>query len=293
MLKGPYIINLKSLISPASTSRGRFDLRRLQSYYLHEIMISIPEVEELRQRIIYEDDDLLVIDKPAGWPVHGDRHHKEGKTLLALVLRYLPELDFKPAFAHRLDKEASGLILLAKTQEALRSLNRQIKFKRMRKSYLALLVGEIRPQGSIRLALQKKMDRERWLAIMVPVKRGGLYAQTDWKRLKLLEHAGQRFSLVEARARTGRTHQLRAHFSAMGCPIVGDDIYGQVELNQKLRKELGLSRMLLHAAALEFRHPRTEELICLEAPLPKDFTTILKQLAHDILIRKAKRASSY
>jgi RluA family pseudouridine synthase len=244
--------------------------------------VAVPDLslEELRRRIVYEDDDLLVIDKSAGWPVHGDRHHAGSQTLLALARQYLPKprSDFQPAFIHRLDKETSGLMVLAKTREALRSLNRQLKFKKIRKIYLAILVGEAKPQGLIRLPLQKQLDRERWLALMVPVRRGGFHAQTDYRRLELFEFAGERFSLVEARPRTGRTHQLRAHFAAVGCPIVGDSLYGQVELNQELRTRLRIERQLLHAATLEFSHPMSGARLHFESPLPDDFSAAVEKL---------------
>jgi RluA family pseudouridine synthase len=232
------------------------------------------------ERVLYEDDDLLVLDKPAGWLMHGDR--PEEPTLLAYALEYLRQSGFTsdctPAFVHRLDKETSGVAVLAKTKEAVRSLNRQLKFKKIHKEYVALVVGEIRPQGSIRLSLQKQMDRKRWLALMVPVRRGGIFAQTDYKRLELFEWGGEKLSYVIAYPRTGRTHQVRAHFAAVGCPIVGDDLYGNAELNERLRQELGVSRMLLHAAAIEFLHPTTNQRVRVEAPLPQDFQDVLQRL---------------
>jgi RluA family pseudouridine synthase len=230
--------------------------------------------------ILYEDDDLLVLDKPAGWLMHGNR--PEEPTLLAHALEYLRQSGFTsdctPAFVHRLDKETSGVAVLAKTKEAVRSLNRQLKFKKIHKEYVALVVGEIRPQGSIRLSLQKQMDRKRWLALMVPVRRGGIFAQTDYKRLELFEWGGEELSYVIAYPRTGRTHQVRAHFAAVGCPIVGDDLYGNAELNERLRQELGVSRMLLHAAVIEFLHPTTNQRVRVEAPLPQDFQDVLRRL---------------
>lgn len=219
-----------------------------------------------------------MIDKPAGWSVHGP----SDQTLLARAYLkesgFRPKTDFQPTFMHRLDKETSGLMVLAKTQTALRALNRQLKFKKIHKVYIALLSGEIRPQGSIRWSLQRQFDRKRWLTLMVPVRRGGIYAQTDYRRLELFGYAGEKFSLVQARLRTGRTHQLRAHFAAVGCPIVGDDLYGRAELNEKLRSELGVSRQLLHAKALEFAHPTTEALVRFESSLPEDFQAVLERL---------------
>lgn len=244
-------------------------------------MIAPTTQAEFLRRIVYEDADLLVMDKPAGWPVHGDRRQAHELTLLSLALQYLEKTqlaDCKPAFAHRLDKETSGLMVLAKTPQALRALNRQLKFKKIRKRYLALLAGELRPQGSMRVSLQKQMDRKRWLALMIPVKRGGIYAHTDYKRLEIFAYAGEKLSLVEAYPRTGRTHQLRAHFAAVGCPIIGDDLYGKAELNDRLRKELGVTRMLLHASAIELAHPTTGKVVCFEAPLPEDFESVLRRI---------------
>lgn len=235
-------------------------------------------------QILYEDADLLILDKPAGVLIHRDRRHAGEPTLLAWALEYLRSSEFasgfQPAFVHRLDKETSGVTVLAKTKEAVRSLNRQLKLKKIEKKYLALVVGEIRLQGSIRLHLQKQMDRRRWLALMVPVGRGGIFAQTDYQRLELFEFLGEKLSYVEAYPRTGRTHQVRAHFAGISCPIVGDDLYGNAELNEKLYRELGVSRMLLHAAAIEFLHPTTEQTVRIEAPLPEDFQEVLRRLGY-------------
>lgn len=220
----------------------------------------------------------MIIDKPAGLAAHGDKHHDTEETLIALVRQHLMDAKSEPAFVHRLDKETSGLMIVAKTKEALRMLNRQLRFKKIIKTYLALLDGEIKPKGSIRLALKKEMDRKRWLAIMVPASAGGQHAQTDYQRTDLFDYQERKFSLVVAHPKTGRTHQLRAHFAALRCPIAGDDIYGRVEMNSILRTELGLPRMLLHAQRLQFEHPTTQEIMDLEAKLPADFDAFLARL---------------
>ncbi len=252
---------------------------------------------ELRRRIVYEDEHILVIDKPAGWPVHGDRNHPPEQTLLHVALSHLelsgfqPEDDFKPAFVQRLDIETSGLIVMAKTRQAVRTLNRQIKLKQLKKRYLALLVGEIRPEGVIQLPLKKKFIRSKRVALMLPARRGGIWAHTAYRRLELYRYAEQVFSFVEARPRTGRTHQLRAHFAAIGHPIVGDDLYGDVQLNAKLREELGLNRHLLHAAELEFLHPNGD-IVRFEAPLPEDFQKILWMMERVQVPRMNARAKT-
>jgi 23S rRNA pseudouridine955/2504/2580 synthase len=235
-------------------------------------------LEFIKNRIIFEDADLLILDKPAGLAAHGDQHHASDATLITLVREYFKGSNNEPAFVHRLDKETSGLMIVAKTRGALRALNRQLKFKKITKSYLTLLYGEIKPKGSIRLALKKEMDRKRWLAIMVPVSQGGQHAQTDYQRIEIFNCSEQNFSLVETQPKTGRTHQLRAHFAALGCPIVGDDIYGLVETNHELRTKLGLMRMLLHAQRLQFEHPVTQKMMSLEAKLPPDFEDFLARL---------------
>ncbi len=249
---------------------------------------------ELRRRIVHEDEHILVIDKAAGWPVHGDRHHPSEQTLLHVALAHLelsgfrPRDGFKPAFVQRLDVETSGLIVMAKTREAVRSLNRQIKLKQLKKRYLALLWGRLEePEGEIFLPLKKKFIRSKRVALMLPVKRGGIWAHTAYKRLELYRYDELEFSFVEARPRTGRTHQLRAHFAALGHPIVGDDLYGEGQPNDRLRAELGLRRHLLHAAELEFTHP-DGRTVRFEAPLPDDFQRILWMLERVPLKAKAR-----
>lgn len=237
-------------------------------------------LSQLRQQIVFEDEALLVVNKPAGWPMHADRHHERVHTLLSLVLRHLGEVQPGPAFAHRLDKETSGLVLLAKTPQALRHVNRQLKLKQVQKAYEALLLDSIHARGSIRLALQKRMDRQRWLAVMVPVRQGGMYARTDYERLETLKCGGQALSLVLAHPLTGRTHQLRAHFAGIGHPIVGDNVYGNAGTNDQLRKTFNLrdGRQLLHAARLALVHPGSGRTVAWEAPLPADFAAVLQQL---------------
>ncbi len=229
-------------------------------------------------RILFEDSDLLIVDKPSGLAAHGDQHHAGDETLLAWAKKYLPQSGSQAAFPHRLDKETSGLMIIAKTKEALRALNRQLKFKQIEKTYWAVLAGEIKPKGSIRISLRKEMDRKRWLALMTPTRQGGVHAQTEYVRLEIFERAHQKYSLVEAQPKTGRTHQLRAHFAAIGCPIVGDELYGQAELNAQLRQELGLSRMLLHAHRLKLEHPVTKNSMSLEAAIPAGFSSFLQEL---------------
>ncbi len=257
--------------------------------------------DDLRQKfrglILFEDADLLVLNKAAGVPLHGDRHHKDSETLLAAALEYLKTnaaAEFKPAFAHRLDLDTSGVVAMAKSRPALAGLHRQLKLKEIQKTYLALLVGETRPKGSIRFALKKVMDRKRWLAVMKPTRRGGIYADTEYQRKEVFDFGDLKLSLVEAHPKTGRTHQLRAHFATIGHAIVGDDIYGNAELNATLRGKLGATRQMLHSAAMEFVHTTTRETVRFESALPADFEEVLRKLRQPSGITttaRGKRAS--
>lgn len=237
--------------------------------------------QHCRDLILFEDADLLVLNKPAGVPLHGDRHHKDSDTLLAAALDYLgtnESADYKPAFAHRLDLETSGVVVLAKSRPALAGLHRQLKLKEVRKTYLALLAGETRPKGRIRFALKKVMDKKRWLAVMKPTRRGGIYADTEYKRLEILQAGEQKFSLVEAYPKTGRTHQLRAHFATIGNPIVGDEIYGNAEVNELAKRRCDVTRQMLHSFRIAFIHPVSGETVELDAPLAEDFQRALNAL---------------
>jgi 23S rRNA pseudouridine955/2504/2580 synthase len=235
---------------------------------------------------LYEDDCLLVLDKPAGLPVHGDAKAPSRATVLARVRDYLKQTepahlaspDFSPAFMHRLDKETSGVLVLAKTREALRSLNRQLKFKKIDKIYVALVWGTLRAHGSIRRALRKKFDRRSWKEVMIADRRGGIFARTDYRVIENLTCPEEKFSLVEAQPITGRTHQLRAHFAAIGHPIVGDALYGDERLNRAFAQELGFTRHFLHCARLKLTHPGTQTPIEFIAPLAPELILLLERL---------------
>jgi RluA family pseudouridine synthase len=234
----------------------------------------------MQLKIIHEDDDLLVLNKPAGVPLHGDRHHKDSETLLAAALEYLKPgaAEYKPAFAHRLDLETSGVLVMAKSRVALAGLHRQLKLKEVRKNYIALLAGETRPKGRIRFALRKVMDRKRWLAVMKPARRGGIFADTEYQRKELFAFGELKLSLVEAYPRTGRTHQLRAHFKTIAHPIVGDEVYGDAAVNELVKRRLGVTRQMLHSARIEFVHPVSGKTVEFEAPLAEDFQRVLEAL---------------
>ncbi|MBI3461060.1 RluA family pseudouridine synthase [Candidatus Acetothermia bacterium] len=236
--------------------------------------------------ILFEDESLLVLNKPAGLAMHNDARQSHEQTAISLVHQYLeqtqPELlrqpDFSPAFMHRLDKETSGVLVLAKTHEALKNLNRQLKFKQTKKTYFALVRGELREIGSIRLRLSKQFNRKRWKEMMVVDKQNGMHAQTDYRVLEKFDGCWGKLSLIEVSPITGRMHQIRAHFAAIQHPIVGDVLYGDSELNQQFAHEMQFTRQFLHCAGMTFTHPQTQIPIEFRALLTTELEALLECL---------------
>jgi 23S rRNA pseudouridine1911/1915/1917 synthase len=231
--------------------------------------------EQIPLDIVYEDDALLVIDKPAGMVVHPAPGHSGG-TLVNALLAYAPELaqlgDVRPGIVHRLDRQTSGLILVAKSDKARRALQRQFKDREVHKSYLALLDGHLQPSwGQIEAPIGRDpRSRQRMAALP-----GGKEAITEYHVLERFAHetgpAAGDYTLVDAEPKTGRTHQIRVHFAAIGHPVVGDSVYGR-------RARLPLDRQFLHAKKLAFRHPITKHRLEVEASLPVDLAEVLTLL---------------
>ena len=261
-----------------------------------QIELAIPEIappadlapEALPLTIVYEDDDLLVVDKPAGMVVHPAPGHSGG-TLVNAVLHHCPQIEGvggerRPGIVHRLDKETSGLIVVAKNDHAHRFLQAQFKDRTVYKEYLALVEGRLTPaRGRITAPIGRHPDdRKRQAVLPVDPQTGvsaGRDAITDYNVLGVYAAPGTSsgapattFSLVSAELHTGRTHQIRVHFAWYKHPIVGDTVYG-------LRKQrLKLDRHFLHAHRLRLRLPSTGEAREFVAPLPAELQAILDQL---------------
>jgi 23S rRNA pseudouridine955/2504/2580 synthase len=212
-----------------------------------------------RLPILYEDEALVAIDKPSGIAVHGGSGVAHGVIESLRSMR--PEARFLE-LVHRLDRETSGVLLIAKKRSALTALHEMMRTRAMDKRYLAGVAGRFRNERQrVRLALAKRDSADG--GKRVSVSEQGQEAETVFRRLA----RGAEFSLLEAQLLPGRTHQIRVHLAHLGHPVLGDDRYGDFELNRRLRKE-GLKRMFLHAASLAFTHPFTGEAMVLEAPLP-------------------------
>jgi len=222
--------------------------------------------------IVHEDDALLVVDKPSGVAVHGGSGVSFG--VIEGLRSARPEARFLE-LVHRIDRETSGLLILAKKRSALTALHAAMRDGAVQKIYLALVKGVWSNAGGKRdvsLPLRKYVSKEG--ERRVSVESGGQEARTIFR----LERTFKEYSLLSAELKTGRTHQIRVHLAHLGFPIAGDDKYGDFDLNKVLAK-IGLKRMFLHAASLAFEHPLTGERMRLAAPLPpelKKFTASLQ-----------------
>lgn len=226
--------------------------------------------EPITLDIIYEDADLIVVNKPAGMVVHPAPGHRSG-TLVNAILAHCPDLTgiggaLRPGIVHRLDKDTSGLMIVAKNDAAHRHLQSQFKRRTVEKAYIALVEGHLEPAcGLIDAPLGRDPKRRQRMAV---VPKGGREAQTRYRVLRYYDD----YTLVEAEPLTGRTHQIRVHFAAIGHPIAGDPVYG------RKRIKFNLKRQFLHAARLSFLRPRGGERVTLRAPLPPELQAALAEL---------------
>ncbi len=227
----------------------------------------VPERRPLEVR--YEDEHLLVVAKPAGLVVHPGAGHATGTLVNALLGRDDPRLSssgggVRPGIVHRLDKDTSGLLLVAKDDAAHAALARDLAARRIERRYLALVQGHLDPEGTVDAPIARHpRDRKR-----MGVVAGGRPAVTYWRVRERL--AG--VDLVELRLGTGRTHQIRVHLSSLGHPVVGDRTYGA---DPRLAERTGATRPFLHAWRLRFRHPVTGEEVEVTEELPPDLAEVL------------------
>lgn len=222
---------------------------------------AIPEAQDIPLTILYEDADLAVVVKPCGMVVHPAAGNEDG-TLVNALLHHLDSLggiggELRPGIVHRLDKDTSGLLLVAKNDAAQLALSEQLSARSMEKHYRALVEGCIREdEGRIEAAIARsKKDRKK-----MAVDDEGREAITEWKVLS----RGRAVSLLDVHILTGRTHQIRVHMRHIGHPVCGDPIYGST-------KGAKVPRLMLHAYSLTFTHPRTGERLTFTAELPEEF----------------------
>jgi 23S rRNA pseudouridine1911/1915/1917 synthase len=243
--------------------------------------------EEIPLDIVYEDDDLAVINKPAGMMVHAgagatDDARNRG-TLVNALLHHLKSLsgvggELRPGIVHRLDKETSGLIVVAKNDDAHRKLSAQFAAREVKKKYVALVHGWVKKDsGTLAQSIGRHLVRRMRMATRIE---GGRTAVTHYRVVRRLDTKFGKFTLLDVKIDTGRTHQIRVHVAAMGHPVVGDTMYGApAQARGKsaviVLKRNVLKRNFLHAAELEFRHPRTGETLALKSELPEELREFL------------------
>jgi 23S rRNA pseudouridine1911/1915/1917 synthase len=235
--------------------------------------------EEMPLDILFEDQSLLVLNKPAGLVVHPAAGHEEHTLVNALLHHCKGSLSgiggvARPGIVHRLDKETSGCLVIAKNDGTHLALSKQFAERRVEKIYNAIVCGELaRGSGEIRAAIARHPSHRKRMAVRDDD--SGRAAHTSWRVLEKLKAA----TFVEAQIHTGRTHQIRVHFQFLGHPLAGDETYGAKQ-NKKLAELTGCAapRVMLHSRELSFIHPRTEKEMSFESPLPKDFREALKLL---------------
>jgi len=254
-----------------------------------------PQAREIPLNVVYEDDSIVVIDKPAGLVVHPGAGNIDRTLVNALIAHCGASLSgiggvARPGIVHRLDKDTSGLLVVAKTDQAHRALSEQFadhgREGSLERGYLALVWGAPpRPHGTIKAPIGRHKTSRTKMAV-VPVARGGREAVTHYQVVATFGRGPEPIaSLLECRLETGRTHQVRVHLASIGTPLIGDPVYG-TGFKSKLRKLpqaaqdkiVSFKRQALHAAALSFVHPLTGTLLEFNSPLPDDFAMMVDAL---------------
>lgn len=270
--------NMQKLLEDGRVKRGEKIIKANYKVRAGEMfVVDIPEPEPIEAvpeniplDIIYEDDDVVVLNKARGMVVHSAPGNYTG-TLVNALLYHCSNLSginsaIRPGIVHRLDKDTSGIMIVAKNDAAHISLSQQIQSKTAVRTYLAVVRGNIKTDsGTIETQIARdKTDRKK----MAVVKEGGRDAITDYE---VLERFGK-YTLVRCKLRTGRTHQIRVHMEYLGYPLVGDPKYSP------MKTPFGIKGQALHSHTLEFTHPRTGERMKFEAPLPEDMHKIITRL---------------
>ncbi len=257
------------------TGKSGYTLRigdevQVMSLNMHNKAANI-KPQSLPLDVVYEDKDLLVVNKAAGMVVHPAPGHHDDTLVNALIARY-PDIqredsEHRPGIIHRLEKDTSGLIIIARNAATHSALVEQMKRREIVKRYLALVEGVVAlDQGSIDAPIGRNPHHRQQMAITVVRSRE---ARTHFR----VQERFDRHTLLLLELETGRTHQIRVHLKAIGHPIVGDPIYGSGSIN----RSLSLKRQFLHAYQLKFIHPTTGSILNLEAPLPEDLQAVLNQ----------------
>ena len=246
---------------------------------MEEIIVSKPEAKQIDLvaqdipiDVIYEDDNIIVVNKPKGLVVHPANGNLDGTLVNAIMSICKDTLsgiggEIRPGIVHRLDKDTSGLLIVAKNDEAHIKMSEQIKNREVKKIYIALVRGQVpEEEATINMPIGRSTKDRKKMAVC----KDGKEAVTHFKVLQRFN----KYTLLQIKIDTGRTHQIRVHLSEIGYPVIGDSVYSNG------KNEFNVEGQMLHAQKLEFKHPITQEQINLEAPLPEYFKQILEQLSN-------------
>ena len=278
---------LKSLIRSGGLARGEMLVRdpAIKVHGDERFRLTVPDPEpahnepqEIPLTIMFEDEHLLVVDKPAGLVVHPAAGNRDGTLVNALLHHCSGSLSgiggvARPGIVHRIDKDTSGLLVVAKTDVAHEGLAKQFATHSIERRYLAIVSGIPKAvEGSVDAPLARSAANRKKIAIVRDGR--GKRAITHWKRKTVLRDA----ALVECRLETGRTHQVRVHMASTGHPLLGDPVYGSGKAHRALLKDLGFHRQALHAAGLGFVHPVTKHRLSFESGMPSDMQELFSAL---------------
>jgi 23S rRNA pseudouridine1911/1915/1917 synthase len=280
---------IKALISAGQVRRGDGALPRdpaLKARAGESFAVEVPapspahnEAQDLGLSVVFEDEHLIVIDKQAGLVVHPAAGNLDGTLVNALLHHCAGKLSgiggvARPGIVHRIDKDTSGLLVVAKTDVAHEGLAKQFAAHSIDRCYLAIISGVPKAgHGTVDAPLARSATNRKKIAIVEGSR--GKRAVTHWKRLEVLKDA----ALVECRLETGRTHQIRVHMASLGHPLLGDPVYGRAgKAHGKLLKELGFDRQALHATELGFTHPVTKNRLSFSSPMPPDMQELKRAL---------------
>lgn len=243
-----------------------------------EVIIDLQgEAEEQYQsennlKFLLEDEDIIVLEKPADLVVYSEKKGPSLRNILKDKIKI--EDSLRGGIVHRLDRDTSGLMVVAKNSKAEANLKDQFKNRVVEKGYLALVYGHVVPKtGEINIPI----ERAKNLRTKRSVGEEGKAAQTKYEVAEYIAHEGADFTLLDIKLITGRTHQIRVHFEAIGFPLVGDMDYNDKKF-QRINEGLGAKRQFLHSYKLGFKHPKTEEWITFKSLLPKDLANVLKKV---------------
>lgn len=253
--------------SKASYKVEMGDLIQIEEVEAKEISL---EAQDIPLDIVYEDGDIVVVNKQKGLVVHPGNGNPDG-TLVNAIMAICKETlsgiggEIRPGIVHRLDKDTSGLIIIAKNDKSHINISEQIKNREVKKTYIALVRGNVKEnEATINMPIGRSSKDRKKMA----VSKKGKSAITHFKVIKRYD----KYSLLEVKIETGRTHQIRVHMAEIGYPIIGDTVYSNG------KNEFGVTGQMLHAAKLSFKHPTTNQELNLEAPLPDYFKDVLNKL---------------